>query len=327
MAAKDRDATAVDARRLLGFALFDGVDPVLVDSIAQASEPCRLGDGELLLGRDAVNRYLYVVVDGRLMIHLDLEAYSIAELGPGDTVGEISVFDRLPTSAHVVAIGDCTLLRLHESQVWQLVESSHAFARNLLVLLTGRIRKANAMVDRSIQLQRIHQRNATIDSLTGLYNRRWMDEALPLEMGRARRRGLSLAFLMLDVDHFKRCNDRYGHQAGDAVLRALANTLQLSLRTQDMPVRYGGEEFCVMLPGADMAQAQGVSERLRMAVADMRVKADSLTLEEVSISIGCTVMGPGDDLASLLARADRALYRAKAGGRDQVCVEMPDTPA
>jgi diguanylate cyclase (GGDEF)-like protein/PAS domain S-box-containing protein len=158
---------------------------------------------------------------------------------------------------------------------------------------------------------------ATVDPLTGAYNRRQGDALLAAEFARRARDGRDFAVLMLDIDHFKAVNDRFGHEAGDAVLCALVRDGQKALRAVDMLVRWGGEEFLVVLPDTTVDAAMGAAERLRAALAEMQVVAPGATAIRVTASIGVAVPLT-DDPGELLRRADLALYAAKRGGRNRV---------
>lgn len=162
------------------------------------------------------------------------------------------------------------------------------------------------------------ERLATRDEVTGLANRRLFEEQFPLEVGRQRRTGSPLSLIVLDVDHFKAINDQFGHPAGDAVRQAVGAALAAHTKAFDLPVRYGGDEFVVLLPGCAAADAPGVAERLR-AAASRAVPGPT----PVALSAGVATM-PDDanDGSTLLAAADEALYAAKRAGRDRV-----ETPA
>jgi diguanylate cyclase (GGDEF)-like protein len=161
------------------------------------------------------------------------------------------------------------------------------------------------------------ERGAKIDVLTGLPNRRYFDEALGMERPR-RRTDDSLGILMIDIDHFKILNDRFGHATGDQVLRAVAGAIAQTVRTDDTPARYGGEEFAVLLRRTSAAQAVEVGERIRRAV--VRLHPAGLGIDEpVTVSVGVAVAEPGQAAdPRLVERADQALYRAKRQGRDRV---------
>ncbi len=162
---------------------------------------------------------------------------------------------------------------------------------------------------------------ATTDGLTGLTNRRHFLERGRAELERARRTGHPVSCIMFDVDHFKKVNDTYGHDAGDAVLKTLARTARETLRGMDVLGRIGGEEFAAILPETDLEAALHAAERLRLAVASMNVEHDGRPLP-VTVSLGVALSsGPDESLDDLLRRADQALYRAKQGGRNRVVGE------
>ncbi|WP_250214455.1 GGDEF domain-containing protein [Acrocarpospora catenulata] len=170
------------------------------------------------------------------------------------------------------------------------------------------------------------QAAARTDPKTGLLNAAaWQREA-DTEIVRARRTGEMLALLIVDIDHFKRVNDTYGHLVGDQVLIGVAATLRSQLRDYDVVGRFGGEEFVVLLPRADVAEARRVAERLRSRVGRMAVPAEDAMIT-VTISAGVAIMNMhGEDLIELLAAADLALYRAKELGRDRICLPATRNP-
>jgi len=173
----------------------------------------------------------------------------------------------------------------------------------------------------NINLREVLRRQSTVDELTGLYNRRYFDETLRRELFRAERKRAALAVVMIDLDHFKRMNDTYGHEAGDLVLRSVGQCLRDGVRRSDIACRYGGEELVVVLPECDAQAAARCAETLRAAIARLVLLHGETPLPPVSASFG-VAMWPanGDDAAALLQAADRALYQAKREGRDRVCM-------
>jgi PleD family two-component response regulator len=242
-----------------------------------------------------------MILSGRLSVHLESrDAEPVAFLNAGETVGELSVIDNSPASAFVVAAAASRLLVVDEAVFWDLVQASHDFAINLLFALAQRLRANNSTVANNIRLQREYKRNAMVDALTGMYNRRWLDDALPRFVRRYARGSQPLAVLMVDVDHFKVFNDEHGHPAGDRALD-------------------GGEEFIVLLPGADSQGALGVAERVRLAVSELSlVGPDGMALPPITASIGCAVLAPSQTGEALVATADQALYASKRAGRNRV---------
>jgi two-component system cell cycle response regulator len=159
---------------------------------------------------------------------------------------------------------------------------------------------------------------ALSDPLTGLHNRRFLETHLAKAIERARATGIGFAILMADIDHFKRINDGWGHAAGDMVLKDFARRLSDCLRASDLACRFGGEEFAVLMIGADEGTAMAVADRIRRSVADQpfQIGGEPLT---VTVSAGLAVFDAGrDDGGSLIDRADRALYEAKRSGRNRI---------
>lgn len=157
---------------------------------------------------------------------------------------------------------------------------------------------------------------AMTDGLTELPNRRALDEAMAGALGTAQRQNQPFALLMIDLDFFKSINDRFGHQTGDQVLASFARQLRAGLRAQDQAFRYGGEEFSALLPDTEAAGAMVLAERLRSQVAS----AGDTGKPAISASFGVAIWQPGDSADAIFQRADRALYQAKSGGRDQVAL-------
>jgi len=163
------------------------------------------------------------------------------------------------------------------------------------------------------------ERNASIDSLTSLANRRVLDSRLAEECARVERYGGHLSLLMLDIDGFKRVNDTAGHLAGDEMLRAIAGLLGESVRETDLAARYGGDEFALILPGTPKTAAFAVAEKVRLGAADLRVRHGEAGTLRVTVSVGVASIGSATKSAiELIEAADKALYHAKREGRDQV---------
>ena len=163
-----------------------------------------------------------------------------------------------------------------------------------------------------------------LDPLTGCSTRPHGIERLTIELKRAERSGTGVALLMVDIDHFKDVNDRFGHNAGDAVLTSVGTTMMQTLRASDVRCRWGGEEFLVVLPEAAVEQARQVAESLLRRIADTQVMSKAGPIR-ITASAGITVARPGEhDVETLIGRADRALYRAKAEGRACVRIVLGD---
>jgi diguanylate cyclase (GGDEF)-like protein/PAS domain S-box-containing protein len=186
----------------------------------------------------------------------------------------------------------------------------------------------------NIRLREALRTQSVRDALTGLYNRRYLEETLEREIRRAARAAQSLGILMIDLDHFKKFNDTYGHDAGDAVLRETGASLSKGIRAEDFVCRFGGEEFVVILPTADTETSRARAEKLRTKMRELTIMYQGKSLGMVTISVGVAAFpAHGTSPKELMAAADAALYEAKRGGRDQVVVasvnatEPVDLPA
>jgi diguanylate cyclase (GGDEF)-like protein len=311
---------SLDPAELYQLRVLQGVSLASVEELLEGCDVRYLSPGEVLISLGQENRVMFMILSGRLTVHLDgPQSDPVAKLEAGQTVGELSVMEGVPASAYVIAAEPSRLLVLDEQRFWNLVHASHDFTINLMTLLAQRLRANNSTVSQNIRLQREYKRNAMIDGLTGLYNRRWIDEALPRFVTRYGRSDQSLCILIVDIDHFKKFNDTFGHPVGDQVLVTVGQTMRANLRPTDLVARYGGEEFIVILPDTDRAAGHVVADRVRTAVSEVKLVVDGAPpLPTITISLGGSCLTRGQPMADLLATADRALYDAKHAGRNRV---------
>lgn len=216
------------------------------------------------------------------------------------------------------------LLMLATLLLGAVIARSNALLRRQHYLDTLQQQRLNARLEKEaasrLRLQQEAMALANTDSLTGIANRRYFFLLAEKELSRARRYGGPLAAMILDVDHFKVVNDSHGHAIGDLALTTVAGTCRAVLRTSDLLGRIGGEEFAMLLPQTDSAGATSLAERLRQAIADMRVEYPTGSLS-LSVTIGVAVwQGGADSLDQLLRRADDMLYEGKRQGRNRVSV-------
>jgi diguanylate cyclase (GGDEF)-like protein len=284
-------------RRIYGFVAVPLSDARLVIGLTEAEVLNRI-DRELLLA------YLQLAFFGILIM-------IVAWIG-----GERLIVDPIRSLARTATrVGRGDLTARPERQRW---------AKEFAPLAAALREMAQKLAERESELRSANEhleQLALIDPLSGVANRRNFDETLARNWKEAIRHRRPLGLLMIDVDHFKLFNDRYGHVQGDACLRRVGKLLMnLACRPGDLPARYGGEEFAVLLPGASLAGARIVAERLRHAVEELCIAHADSPLGQVTVSIGAASLVPslGDSAKGLIEAADEGLYAAKRGGRNAV---------
>ena len=305
---------------LAGLELFQDVRPDDVQTLLQKCDRRDLLAGEVLLSPGSKNECVYVVLSGMLQVHIGSpDAPVVASLDVGACAGEMSIIEDRDPSAFVVATEATHLLVIHQSILWDMVNASHAFSKNLLVVLSERVRSHNQVIADSYGNLQKFEKHATTDALTGLSNRHAMEETFPREVRRCVQSREPVSLIMIDVDRFKEFNDRFGHIAGDRALSAVGQVLRNHFRPRDHLVRFGGDEFAVLLPGIAVDEAVAIAERVRDAVAGTTGGSkDSLIQVPVEISMGVAEQREDDTFEGLLRAADEALYRAKDAGRNKV---------
>ncbi len=261
--------------------------------------------------------------------YLPNKANSAAGTGPLDAAGLEAIAERLHELTHGVAddLGEhqARVDRVDEelrsaeaggAQVDSGVFRAIAKVMNVNKLLQARLAEAESRFQEQTGELQGYLAESRTDALTGLPNRRAFDEELARHLALWERKGLAFCLVLVDIDRFKKFNDLHGHPAGDDVLKRVAQLLQTTWRDMDMVARIGGEEFAAILPSTSLHDARCSVERVRKAVADKPIPREGEMLH-VTISLGLAMSDSGDDAASLVKRADKALYAAKRGGRNQ----------
>jgi len=311
-----------DYKRTLleGLELFQGVCAEDVQELLQRCDRRDLKQGEVLLSPGSHNEHVYIVLSGSLNVHVGApDTPPLATMDVGACVGEMSIIEDRDPSAFVVGAEDTHLLIIHQIVLWEMVDASHEFAKNLLIVLSERVRSHNRVIADSYGELRKIERHARTDALTGLGNRHTMEESFLRELKRCVKNDDPVALVMVDVDNFKDFNDKFGHIAGDRALSAVARILRQQFRPRDLLVRYGGDEFAVLLPEVDEEMAMTIADRVRESVCgDTGDGSDSLIQIPIRISMGVADLQDNGTLDTLIRAADAALYRAKHAGRNRV---------
>lgn len=218
----------------------------------------------------------------------------------------------------------CTVLSLVGSIDEMGIDVENLAANRIVTALV--LYSVSLLIYRNSLSADVLRRLATTDPLTGTFNRRHFMDLMTREQRRADRYGAIYSLLMVDIDHFKRINDKYGHQVGDQAIQAMAEACKRLMRPTDIVARYGGEEFIITLTHTDHTGALKVAERLRQSVADIALPTEHGALG-FTISVGVSSYAKTSRLEQIIGAADHALYAAKAGGRNRVCSADAPTPA
>lgn len=317
----------------------------ILRSLIAESRELSLAPGEIVFEEGDPGRSMYVVVRGKVLV--SKQGKRIAVGGPGDCFGEMALIESKERSAGLSALSDATVVEIPEAQFRQKIATNPRALLALLGTFSDRSRKDLAALTRDnrklheyaaeVELanrelteirQQLEEKNlllerlSTLDTLTGIPNRRRFDEVFRQEWRRGARDGTHLSLIYCDIDFFKGYNDTYGHQAGDECLLRVARVLaEAAHRPADLAARYGGEEFIVLLVDTGPVGASILAERMRVRIESLRIahRASSAgAFLTASFGVATLIPRPGLRSEDLVERADRALYAAKQRGRNRV---------
>lgn len=306
--------------------LFQGIEKrelIAIDKMISSCSVMLVKPDQPVISAHTTDNRLYVVLKGVLEIqpheNTGGSASNNLQFTAGECVGELSVLDEEDQPHTIKAICESELLIIEADILWQLIDESNGVARNLLKLLSFRIRATNALLRKRHRVGEFYRQMSMIDGLTGIHNRAWLHNQMPQLIERSHATGNPLSVIMVDLDHFKQFNDKHGHMIGDDAIQSAAKLLNSALRPTDFAVRFGGEELLVILPDTSEEACSIVAERLCAKLAQTSVfKDDHIPLPHITGSFGVATLAIGQDIFTFIAAADAALYRAKNSGRNQV---------
>jgi len=290
--------------------------------------------GDVIIQEGEPGEVFYLIRSGQaVVIKGDFQTPTILGFrSTGDAVGEMALLENLTRSATVIALTTMSLWCLGSELFYQFLAENPKFSLEIMNMLSWRIRKSdeerrrgNVREKQQAEALESLSEQVTLDPLTGLFNRGYMDKILHDEIADAGQNDSAVGILMADVDHFKNINDLYGHIAGDLMLQSLARLFKNCIRAADIVCRYGGEEFVIIMPGATLPNLSKTAEEIRAKCQAMRLAYDGQEIQ-ATISLGVAIFPQhGSRPNEVLAHADQALYCAKQQGRNRVAGYSPES--
>lgn len=324
-----KENTGTILRFLREVDIFSSLDENELEVVESFLSSTEAKSDEILFREGDEGDRLFVIKSGRVGITVEVsggEPFEVASFGPGECFGEMTLFDNAPRSATCTAREFTSFYTLDVSDFDRLIRTHPSIAikvmYRMLNITTKRLSNSSNFLSDMVQWGEGARKRAITDEFTGLYNRRYLDEAIEEQLANARASGKPLAVMMFDLDHFHAINDAYSEKVGDQVIKDLVPVIRAVFRESDYPARYGGDEFTVLLPDTDSSTALQIAQRLveQVRTVDTLVKQNG-PIATATTSVGVAVFPEhGRTGKELSDRADAALYEAKEGGRNQARV-------
>jgi diguanylate cyclase (GGDEF)-like protein len=301
-----------------------------IDEIRAHLEDINVDAGSVLFRQGDEGNELYIVRLGSVATSIDLpdgKSREIAVFKSGDFFGEMSIFENAPRSATCTAREKSELLVLHQRSIFRIIENHPTAAQKIMYrmlnITTQRLRNTGDFLFDMVQWGDKARKRAITDEMTGVYNRRFLDDSLNQYVDEARKNGEPLVLVMVDLDYFRQINELYGHETGDSVIRDVVGVFKNHLKNPNIIARYGGDEFTFLIPGFGPKDALGICDSIRTDVEKLETLSrfdGAIKKVTTSQGLACFPESAGD-VDSLKKKADSALYRAKEEGRNRVvCV-------
>jgi diguanylate cyclase (GGDEF)-like protein len=300
-----------------------------MEDVLDSLHAIEFDEGETIFTEGDTGNTLFIVVYGKISISIRLtdgREREIAEFAAGDFFGEMSIFENAPRSATCRTKGESALLYLQKEDFMKLIQDHPYIAikimYRMLNITSQRLRDTGEFLSDMVMWGEKAAKRAVTDELTGMYNRRFLDDALEDYIRSSGSRAKPLSLIMIDLDNFREINELYSTKTGDQVILAVVEVFRKHLRAKDLIARYGGDEFTIILPNTDAEEAREIGENIRVEVAELDILRNlNGPIKQVTISQGISNFPENAEaFNTLLEMADQALYSAKKEGRNRVVV-------